>query len=92
MQIIVNLLLSLILAIWLVAIAIIAVQNATPVSLQFLFWHSIQIPMGVLMAFSAAIGLLTLAILQPLWALADDRNDGRSEVEGDDESEFFVDD
>jgi len=92
MQIIVNLLLSLILAIWLVAIAIIAVQNATPVSLQFLFWRSIQIPMGVLMAFSAAIGLLTLAILQPLWALASDLYSGRSKVEENDESEFFVDD
>lgn len=44
-------------AVWVVAIAIIAVQNATPVSLQFLNFRSIEMPFGVVLAFCAAGGM-----------------------------------
>jgi uncharacterized integral membrane protein len=50
-------------AVWVVAIAIIAVQNATPVSVRLLNLQSIEIPFGVLLAFCAAGGMLGTALL-----------------------------
>jgi uncharacterized integral membrane protein len=88
MKNLIPILISLIVAIWVVAIAIISVQNATPVSLKFLTFQSIQIPLGLLMAFTAGIGLLGMALLQPLWSMANSR---RSQSL-DDDAEFFVDD
>jgi uncharacterized integral membrane protein len=76
----------LIIAIWVVAIALISVQNATPVSLRFLGFQSIQIPFGLMLAFSVAVGLLGTAVLQPLWGL------GESQSRVDEDAEFFVDD
>ncbi|MBD2246214.1 LapA family protein [Nostoc sp. FACHB-888] len=80
---------TLIIAIWVIAIAIISVQNATPVSLKFLTFQSIQIPMGLLLAFSACVGLIGMALLQPLWGLA---SFGQRNSRLEDDAEFFVDD
>ncbi|MEA5601436.1 LapA family protein [Nostoc sp. UHCC 0252] len=80
---------SLVVAVWVIAIAIISVQNATPVSLKFLTFQSIQIPMGLVLAFSACAGLIGMALLQPLWGLAG-IGQGNSRLE--DDAEFFVDD
>jgi uncharacterized integral membrane protein len=88
MKTIVNLLISVVLAVWVVAIAIISAQNATPVSLKFFTYQSIQIPFGLVLAFSAAIGLIGIAVLQPLWRLGDSPQDARLE----EDAEFFVDD
>ncbi|MBD2137247.1 LapA family protein [Anabaena sp. FACHB-1237] len=85
MKILLNLLISLILAGWMLAIAVISVQNATPVSLHFLAFQSIQIPMGLVLALCVSLGLIIVPILQPLWTLA-----ASSRV--DEEAEFFVDD
>ncbi|HEY9801908.1 MAG TPA: LapA family protein [Leptolyngbyaceae cyanobacterium] len=79
---------SVIVAVWVAAIAIISVQNATPVSLKFLTFQSVQIPVGLVLAFSAGIGLIAMAVLQPLWGVAG--SGGRSRLE--DDAEFFVDD
>lgn len=79
---------SVIVAVWVVAIAIISVQNATPVSLKFLTFQSVQIPVGLVLAFSAGIGLIAMAVLQPLWGVAGSRRGSRLE----DDAEFFVDD
>ncbi|KPQ33449.1 MAG: hypothetical protein ACLFM4_15370 [Phormidium sp.] len=56
------LLISSLIALWVVAIAMLAVQNASAVSVQFLVLASVPIPLGTLMAFSGALGLLTGAI------------------------------
>ena len=48
-------------AVWVVAIAIIAVQNATPVRLITL--QSIEMPFGVLLAFCAATGMVATALV-----------------------------
>ena len=85
MRLLANVLTIVLLAGWVVAIAIISVQNATPVSLRFLTFQSIQLPVGLVLAFSAALGMLAMALTQPLW-LAGSR---RSNLESDDE--FFVD-
>lgn len=58
---------SLVLAVWVSAIALIAIQNATPVSLQFLNLRTIEIPLGLVMAFSASIGMVGTAVTVNLW-------------------------
>lgn len=58
-----KLFLVLIPALWIVAIAIFAVQNATPVSLQFLAFHSVALPFGVMLSFCVAGGMLITALL-----------------------------
>lgn len=78
---------SVIVAVWVAAIAIISVQNATPVSLKFLTFQSVQIPVGLVLAFSAGVGLIAMAVLQPLWGVVASRG---SRLE--DDAEFFVDD
>ncbi|MFO5528983.1 MAG: DUF1049 domain-containing protein [Cuspidothrix sp.] len=87
LKILANFLILLIIAVWVVAIALISVQNATPVSLKFLVFQSIQIPFGLMLAFAVAVGLLSVAILQPLWGREEEFE---SMVEED--TEFFVDD
>jgi len=85
-KILANFLILVIIAVWVVAIALISVQNATPVSLRFLGFQSIQIPFGLMLAFSVAVGLLGTAVLQPLWGLEE------SQSTVDEDAEFFVDD
>jgi uncharacterized integral membrane protein len=86
MRILANLLTIVIFAGWVVAIAIISVQNATPVSLRFLTFQSIQLPAGLVLAFSAALGMLAMALTQPIWIAGSRRNSLKS-----DDDEFFVD-
>ncbi|VXD22536.1 conserved exported hypothetical protein [Planktothrix serta PCC 8927] len=62
---------SFIVAFWISAIAILAVQNATPISLTFLFFDSIQLPVGVILAFSVVSGLLGAALFQPIAQLGE---------------------
>lgn len=51
-------------ALWVVAIAILSVQNATPVSIRFLAFRSVPLPFGVVLSIGAAGGmLLTAAVL-----------------------------
>ncbi len=88
MKTIANLLISVVIAVWVVAIAIISVQNATPVALKFFTLQSIQIPFGLMLAFSAGVGLIGIAVLQPLWGLGESPQDSRL----DEDAEFFVDD
>ncbi|MGG6240037.1 lipopolysaccharide assembly protein LapA domain-containing protein [Nodosilinea sp. AN01ver1] len=59
----IRLLLALVPAIWIVAIAIIAVQNATSVSFRLLNLQSIEMPFGVLLAFCVAAGMLLAALV-----------------------------
>lgn len=61
----INFLASLMLATWVSAIALVSVQNATPVSLRFLVWRSVQIPIGLLIGFSASIGIVGAALVLP---------------------------
>ena len=88
MKPIANLLTSLVLAIWVVAIAILSVQNATLVSLKFLSFESIQLPVGLVLAFSAGVGIIGMALVQPLWSLAGSRQ-GNSQSENDLDEEDF---
>ncbi|MBR8832468.1 MAG: LapA family protein [Stigonema ocellatum SAG 48.90 = DSM 106950] len=89
MKTLANLLISIVVAFWVVAIAILSVQNADSVTLKFLTFQSIQIPVGLVLAFSAGVGIIGMALLQPLWGLA---GSGQSNLKSEDDTEFFVDD
>ncbi|HEY9621395.1 MAG TPA: LapA family protein [Crinalium sp.] len=60
-----NFLTSLVVAFWISAIALVSVQNATPVTLRFLTMQSIQMPLGIVLAFGAAIGTVGTAAVLP---------------------------
>jgi uncharacterized integral membrane protein len=62
-----NFLTSVIVAVWVCAIALISVQNARPVTIQFLFLRSVEIPLGLVLAFCVALGMVGVAIVLPLW-------------------------
>ncbi|MGK7883698.1 MAG: lipopolysaccharide assembly protein LapA domain-containing protein [Crocosphaera sp.] len=53
-----NVIVAVIIAFWIGAIAIFSIQNVTAVSLKFLFWESIQLPIGVLLSFCLGGGLI----------------------------------
>lgn len=64
-----------IIALWIGAIALVAIQNAAPVALKFLAFQTIELPFGLLIAFSVILGILGTAILQPLLGLSPQSND-----------------
>ncbi|WP_310422386.1 LapA family protein [Chamaesiphon sp. VAR_48_metabat_135_sub] len=51
-----NLIISTIAATWIALIALLSVQNASLVSLKFVFWRSIDLPWGLVLAGAVAIG------------------------------------
>ncbi|MGB7417140.1 MAG: LapA family protein [Thermosynechococcaceae cyanobacterium] len=48
------------------ATAILSVQNASAVTIQYLFWQSVPLPLGLVLAFAISSGLLLVACLRPL--------------------------
>lgn len=80
-----TLFLSVVLATWILAIALISVQNATPISLRFLVFQSIQVPFGLMLAFWVVVGLITVSFGQLLGNVGESRNSA------DEEGDFFMD-
>jgi uncharacterized integral membrane protein len=60
------LLTALIVAAWTGAIAILSVQNFALVSLRLFTWESVQIPVGLVLAFAAGVGMVVTAVVQLL--------------------------
>jgi uncharacterized integral membrane protein len=58
-----NLVISIITATWIVLIALISVQNASLVSINFAIWKSIDLPWGLVLAGAVALGFLLGACL-----------------------------
>ena len=67
MKIFANFVSSLLLAFWVSAISIFSIQNIQLVSIKFLAWQSIQIPVGVLLAICAGSGIILGSLLPLLW-------------------------
>jgi hypothetical protein len=76
------LLIALIVAGWIVAIAIFSIQNvfvttdsATNqlISIRFLGYQTVEMPLGVALAFCLAAGIVGTAILIPIWNSLGDR-------------------
>ncbi len=54
---------SLLIAAWIILIAVLSIQNVTDVSLRFLVFESIRMPIGVVLAISAAVGMIAQPLL-----------------------------
>ena len=67
MKILANIVSSILMAIWIVAIAIFSIQNIQDVSLRFLVFESINFPLGVLLALCGAVGIILGSLLPLLW-------------------------
>lgn len=63
----IPILMSAIAAIWVVATALLSVQNAAPVSLQFLGFSSIPLPVGLVLAASTGLGMIGGALAGALF-------------------------
>ena len=70
-----TLIASLIVTVWIGAIALISVQNATPLSLRFLSFQLVELPFGLILAFSAGVGVMGTAIAQPLLGFSSPQRD-----------------
>jgi uncharacterized integral membrane protein len=60
----------LIIGLAIVGAALFSVQNATSVSIQFLSWRSIELPLGLILSLSFTIGLLLAVTLPLIWRFA----------------------
>jgi len=74
-KIIPPVLMAIVLALWVSAIAILSVQNPSSISLKFLVFQSIRLPLGVMLGFTVAVGVIAGAIAEPLLTVARERND-----------------
>ncbi|WP_013324908.1 lipopolysaccharide assembly protein LapA domain-containing protein [Gloeothece verrucosa] len=88
MNILTNLIASLLVAVWMVTLAVFSIQNITPVSLKFLLFESIQFPLGVLLSGCAAGGIIAGAIAPLLVARPRKSNRRRYSARNDDLEEF----
>ena len=78
-----NFLISLLITVWIIGVGILSVQNATLVSLKFLSLRSIELPIGMVLAFSAALGLIGAALMQVVWQLPSEKLPTRKPVQRD---------
>lgn len=63
MRAIANLLTAIILGSCFLLVATVSIQNITPLTLRFLTWESVEMPFGILLTATVALGLLLGAIL-----------------------------
>ncbi|PSP18143.1 MAG: DUF1049 domain-containing protein [Cyanobacteria bacterium QS_8_64_29] len=65
MRVFVSLLSSLILAAWVALFAVLSIQNVDALTLRFLMFRTVELPLGVAMAFAFGIGAI-VGTLSPL--------------------------
>jgi uncharacterized integral membrane protein len=65
-----HFLLSCLIGLIIIAAALLSVQNATAITIQFLFWQSISLPFGVVLAFAISSGVLLVTLIRPTAKLA----------------------
>jgi uncharacterized integral membrane protein len=56
-----------VLSLWMLAIALISVQNAEPISLALFSQRSVAMPLGLLLTLTTVIGMLSWSLLQLLF-------------------------
>ncbi|YAI81225.1 MAG: lipopolysaccharide assembly protein LapA domain-containing protein [cyanobacterium endosymbiont of Rhopalodia sterrenbergii] len=67
MKVLINLITTTIIAFWLGIIAIFSIQNITEISLKFLIFKSIKLPIGVLLSFCVGGGMVFGTLVTLLW-------------------------
>lgn len=78
MRTLTNLLSSLIIAAWVVAIAVLSIQNFELISLKFLTLPPLELPLGIVLAFGFGIGLAGGAAVPLLLSQSQSKKRGRS--------------
>lgn len=73
----VKLLVAVVPAVLVVAIAILSVQNATPLSITFLRGSTVALPVGIWLAFALSIGMAGTALLLSLFGFGKKTNSNR---------------
>lgn len=63
MQTVAKIIAFLIIAVGMVMISVISIQNVSAISVQFFVFRSVEIPFGVLLVFSFSLGLIIGAIV-----------------------------
>jgi uncharacterized integral membrane protein len=63
MQTLTQLVIALILAAWLLAMVLLSIQNVAPISLKFLLFESIDLPIGLLLTLCLCGGLVLGSLL-----------------------------
>ena len=86
-----NLIVAVLIAFWIGAIAIFSIQNITTVSLKFLFWESIKLPIGVLLSFCAGGGFILGSFIPFLFKPPKRRTKRRINSPRDDMTDFDFD-
>ncbi|MBF2078563.1 MAG: DUF1049 domain-containing protein [Synechococcales cyanobacterium T60_A2020_003] len=61
-----TLILAVIVGAWISAIALLSIQNAKGVTLQFLAFKSVEIPFGLVLTSSVVVGMVGTALLLPV--------------------------
>jgi uncharacterized integral membrane protein len=51
---------------WMLTIALISVQNAQPMTIEFFGQKSVAMPFGLMLTFATIIGMIGISLLQPL--------------------------
>ena len=85
MKFLASLISSIVMAGWIVAIAILALKNENlqPVSLRFLTFQSINLPFFLVLAVSAALGMILIALIQPLWSIGSSQTRSQDDLDDD---------
>jgi uncharacterized integral membrane protein len=52
-----------------IAAALMSVQNAASISIRFLTWRSINLPLGLVLSVSFAVGLILSVVLPAIWRI-----------------------
>lgn len=80
-----SLISAIVMAGWIVAIAILALKNENlqPVSLRFLTFQSINLPFFLVLAVSAALGMILIALIQPLWSIGGSQRRSQDDLDDD---------
>lgn len=84
MKIFTSLISSLIISAWVLLMAIFSIQNVSAVSLKLFLFQLFPLPVGVLLAFCFALGMILGAILPLLWS-----NRGGSRRKAGDQGKYF---
>lgn len=74
MKYITNLMVTIMIAFWLGGIAIFSIQNITEISLKFLIFESIKLPVGVLLSFCMGGGMILGSLASLLWERSNKRH------------------
>ncbi len=86
-----NVMVAVVIAFWIGAIAIFSIQNITAVSLKFLVWESIKLPIGVLLSFCVGGGFILGSFLPFLFKPSKGKRKQRLSSPKDNLSDFDFD-